>query len=147
MSSFLRVKCGSGFREIPQILAGSKVLYAGFDEGIHLFDEIGCAESVGVTQRAAAERSEAGAHDHGEINVFRFGDDSFFKAASGFVDHQEDHAGGEGGSWNVQRGAWIVLRSFGVGGWVFAFGVEIEAAAGLAAKETSLDHFAQGFRD
>ena len=50
------------------------------------------SQRIGVTQRPTAEWSKSSAHNHGKINVRWIGDDLFFEAAGGFVEHEQDHA-------------------------------------------------------
>src|ERR1700722_13847003 len=61
-------------------------------EAVEGFDDLFDYDAVGVTQRAAAEGGEAGAEDHGEVDIVSRGDDFFVEAAGRFVDDRIEEA-------------------------------------------------------
>src|SRR5436190_21212250 len=79
---------GHGSQQPAWVEMGGAALH----EPVHLTDQSREAEVFGVTQRPAAERREAGAHDHREIHVGRVANDFLLQATHGFIDHQQHHA-------------------------------------------------------
>src|SRR5262245_23562415 len=57
----------------------------------HANDTIDTA-AIGITQQPAAERREAGAEDHANVDVFGTTHDPFAEAHRGFVDHRQKAA-------------------------------------------------------
>src|SRR5947207_1927754 len=92
LASPFRIKLVSFLRHAMQESTRRKMPRPAVHQSFHCADNSRGAERIRITQGAAPERSEARAHDHGEIDILRFGDDLFFKATGRFVDHQEDHA-------------------------------------------------------
>ena len=64
-----------GLRHFGEQRAGLEMRAGHAGEARELIDDVAHAERIRVTQRTAAERREAGAHDHGEIDIARRLDD------------------------------------------------------------------------
>jgi hypothetical protein len=108
-----------------------------------IIDDVAHAERIRVTQRAAAERCEPGAHDHGKINVTGGLGDSLLQAERGLIDHEQRHAPSEfvprDGSCRGWRGIAIHHR-------LAVLFVDVESFARFAPERTGCAEFAQNFR-
>ena len=62
-----------------------------------LVEDATWVQRVGEAKQPTAKRWEAGAHDHGQVDVGCAGHDAVFEDSRGFVDHRQDQPAADGG--------------------------------------------------
>src|SRR4051794_30610883 len=79
------------FRQLAQRGGGEEAFAVLLEQVVEPRQNVRQTEFVGVAEQASAEWREAGAHDHGQVELRGRGDDFLVEDHGRFVHHREDH--------------------------------------------------------